>query len=521
MRYLLALALLLASTAASFAAPNIVVVMTDDQATGSLRYMPKLQKLIAEQGITFDNSFVNLSLCAPSRVSFMTGEAAHNHGIKANSPLDKGGWESFKDREPDALPVWLQRAGYDTALVGKYLNRYGQQDTFGALLGWAGNTFGIDVKGPKVGNPRDWVPPGWDLWYAFTGSRVRYFDYEINENGAILDFGSSPGDYSTDVLAGRAVRFIEDQQGTAKPFFMYVATKAAHAQGARAIPAPKYETAFADVPLPENSAFNERSLARKRLKAPHLKQKRKDELTLAYRAALRSLQSVDDLVADIVGALERTGQLDHTVIIYTSDNGFLFGEHRLIGKSAAYEESIKVPLLMRGPGIPAGETRAQLVSNLDVVATIVDLAHAHPGVPLDGRSLVPLFGSAEVPWRGALLFESPVNRFEPARNRYTGVRTPTRKYVKYDGGFEELFDLAADPHELSNEAANPVYAGDLATLRALEEKLKSCAGDGCWAEARTPRPSDAGEEKASASPASFRGDDPGPMTHVDLCPEKD
>ena len=123
---------------------------------------------------------------------------------------------------------------------------------------------------------------------------------------------------------------------------------------------------------------------------------------------------------------------------------------------------------------------------------------------------MPLFGSAEVPWRGALLFESPVNRFEPVRNRYTGVRTPTRKYVKYDGGFEELFDLAADPHELSNEAGNPVYAGDLATLRALEEKLKSCAGDGCWADAPAPRPSDAGEEKASASPASFGGDDPGP-----------
>jgi N-acetylglucosamine-6-sulfatase len=480
MRCLLSIMLLLASTAASFAAPNIVVIMTDDQATSSLAYMPKLNALIAEQGITFDNSFVNLPLCAPSRASFMTGQAAHNHGIKANSPLDKGGWESFKDKEPEALPVWLQAAGYDTALVGKYINRYGQQDTVGALLAWAGDTFGFDVKGPKIGNPRDWVPPGWDLWYAFTGSRVRYFDYEINENGAILNFGSSPGDYSTDVLAARAVRFIEDQQGTAKPFFLYVAPKATHAQGANAIPAPKYETAFADVPLPTGSAFNERDLSDKALKGPHLKKKRRDELALSYRASLQSLQSVDDLVGDIVGALRRTGELDHTVIIYTSDNGFLFGEHRLTGKSAAYDESIKVPLLMRGPGIPPGETRAQLVSNLDVVATIADLAHARPDVPLDGRSLVPLFGDADAKWRGALLFESPVNRFEPVRNRYTGVRTPTRKYVKYDRGFEELFDLAADPHELENEADNPAYAGDLATLRALEVKLKSCTRDGCW-----------------------------------------
>jgi N-acetylglucosamine-6-sulfatase len=135
---------------------------------------------------------------------------------------------------------------------------------------------------------------------------------------------------------------------------------------------------------------------------------------------------------------------------------------------------------MRGPGIPTGETRSQLVSNLDVVATIVDLAEAHPDVAPDGRSLVPLLGNADAKWRGALLFESPVNRFEPVRNRYAGVRTPTRKYVKYDRGFEELFDLAADPHELKNEADNPAYAGDLATLRALQDKLKSCTGDGCW-----------------------------------------
>jgi N-acetylglucosamine-6-sulfatase len=159
MRYLVALILLLASTVASVAARNIVVIMTDDQATSSLAYMPKLHALIAEQGITFDNSFVNLPLCAPSRASFMTGQGAHNHRIKANSPLDKGGWKSFKDKEPDALPVWLQAAGYNTALVGKYLNRYGQQDTIGALLAWAGDTFGIDIKGPNVGNPCDWVPP--------------------------------------------------------------------------------------------------------------------------------------------------------------------------------------------------------------------------------------------------------------------------------------------------------------------------------------------------------------------------
>jgi N-acetylglucosamine-6-sulfatase len=181
-----------------------------------------------------------------------------------------------------------------------------------------------------------------------------------------------------------------------------------------------------------------------------------------------------------VTALKDTGKLDNTVLIYTSDNGFLFGDHRLVGKTAAYEGSIKVPLLMRGPGITEDQTRDQLVSNLDVTATIVDLAGAKPGVPLDGKSLVPLFANADAPWRSALLIESPVTRFDKKTNRYAGVRTATKKYVRYEGGFEELFDLAADPYELKNMVGDPAHAGDLASLRGIHDALKSCAGASCW-----------------------------------------
>jgi len=182
----------------------------------------------------------------------------------------------------------------------------------------------------------------------------------------------------------------------------------------------------------------------------------------------------------VADALKRAGKLDDTVIIYTSDNGFLFGEHRLIGKSAAYEEAIKVPLVMSGPGIAKNETRAQLVNNLDVTATIVDLAGASPSMVLAGRSLAPLFADANAPWRSAILLQSPINRFQMPHNRFTGTRTATRKYVKYDSGFEELFDLAADPYELNNEAANPAYAGDLAPRRSLNDRLNTCAGASCW-----------------------------------------
>lgn len=480
MRLFAALVLLLASVTASEAAPNIVVIMTDDQEDmGSTAYMPKLRALIGEQGLTFRNSFVDTPLCAPSRASFFTGQAAHNTGIKANSPLDDGGWEAFKGREPNALPVWLKGAGYRTALLGKYLNRYGQQSQWGAWLAWAGSLVNVELKGATIGNPRDWVPPGWDLWYAFTGSRARYLDYDINENGTILSFGHRAGDYSTDVLKERAVRFILDQTGS-DPFFMLVATKAVHAQGPRAIPARQYAHAFEDVRLQGGPAFNEKDKTHKGPRTGPVHGESKAQLTKAYRAELQALQSVDDLVEAVVNALEQSGKLDDTIIIYTSDNGFLFGEHRLVGKAAVYEESIRVPLLMRGPGIPKNEVRDALVNNLDVVATIVDLAGASPGVALDGRSLVPLFADAGASWRSALLIQSPVNRFQAPSERFTAVRTATRKYIKYDSGREKLYDLAVDPHELKSRTGRASYAHDLAALRIIHDKLKSCAGDECW-----------------------------------------
>ena len=479
MRVLFAIVLLLISTIASLAAPNIVVIMTDDQDdTSSMAYMPKTLSLIAERGVTFKNSFVNLPLCGPSRASVLTGQAAHNHGIRANSPLDAGGWEAFKSKEANALPVWLQAAGYKTALVGKYLNRYGQQGLYGAWLGWFGSMINIEFKGPTIGNPRDWVPPGWNLWYAFSGTRPKYYDYSINDNGKMLSFGGAPSDYSTDVLRERAVRFIQDQSASPAPFFLYVAPKSVHAEGPRAIPSPQYKDALKDVRLPQSPAFNEEDLRRKA--RPRVVNATKEDLEKTYRAALRSLQSVDDLVAAVMATLKDTGKLDNTVVIYTSDNGFLFGDHRLVGKTAAYEGSIKVPLLMRGPGIPEHQTRDQLVSNLDVTATIVDLASAKPGVPLDGKSLVPLFANADAPWRSALLIESPVNSFDLKTNRYAGVRTVTKKYVRYEGGFEEFFDLASDPYELKNETRDPAHAGDVSSLRGIHDTLKSCAGASCW-----------------------------------------
>ena len=237
-----ALFLLLFSTATAIAAPpNIVVILTDDHDnTGSMAHMPKVLSLIAVHGITFTNSFVNFSLCALSRSSLLTGQAAHNDGVVANQAVKGGGWASFKSDEANTLPVWLKSAGYTTALVGKYVNGYGKgkipRQSWASSIGKWMDLGGTDASNP---DPRTYVPPGWDLGYAFV--KVRYFDYSINENGKVLDFGLAPADYSTDVLADRAARFIKNQSGATAPFFMLIATKAPHGQGDEGKKTPPFE----------------------------------------------------------------------------------------------------------------------------------------------------------------------------------------------------------------------------------------------------------------------------------------
>ena len=469
----------------AMAAPNIIVILTDDEEdTGSTSYLPNVQALAA-QGVTFKNSFVNFSLCSPSRSSFFTGQASHNDGIKSNKPEKGGGWDTFKQEEANDLPVWLKGAGYTTALIGKYENGYGAGKPprlasaaywSNALNGW----FGIGAP-----DKQHWVPPGWDLWYAFT--KVRYYNYTINENGKLLDFGHEPADYSTDVLKERAVRFIKDQAGSAQPFFMLIATKAPHGQGEEgqkepAIPAPAYASAFADLKLPKTPAYDEEDASDKPplvARSPRLNDALKTQIEESYRAELQSLRSVDDLVGSVEDALNTAGKLDNTVIVYTSDNGYAYGDHRLFGKNSVYEPSIKVPLVVKGPGIPRNETRDQLVNNLDVAATIQEAAGVKPGTAPDGRSLLPILHDAKAPWRSAILVEGG-NGVTKADKRYAAVRTGTRKYVRHDDGFEELYDLMADPYELDNKVKDPRYASDAAMLRDLHDRLKSCVGEGCW-----------------------------------------
>ena len=321
--------------------PNIIVLMTDDQTVESMRVMPNTKALLAEQGVTFTNNFVSYSLCCPSRSTFLTGQYAHNHGVWGNSPPN-GGY--YKLDSTNTLAVWLSHAGYQTILLGKYLNGYGTRSATE-------------------------IPPGWGLWYGSPDpSTYQYFNYKLNENGTLVNYGADAASYKTDVYSRKAVDIIRSQTADPRPYFLWVAFLAPHSGGPRepddpagmATPAvaPRHRNAFATLPLPTPPSFNEADVSDKPAgirNRPALTAATIGKIRENYQQRLESLLAVDDAVAQIVNELTAIGELDNTYILFTSDNGFFHGEHRVpSGKVLLYEPSIRVPLIVRGPGIPAG-----------------------------------------------------------------------------------------------------------------------------------------------------------------------
>ncbi len=315
--------------------PNVVLILTDDLALedvneDSLENMPNLKALM-EQGTTFENAFVSNSLCCPSRATILRGQYTHNHQIMSNEP-PRGGFEKFRllGHEDSTMATWLQERGYRTAFFGKYLNGY--SDTH--------------------------VPPGWDEWYGVAGN---YLSHMLNENGHIVNYDPET-DYDTDVLSDKTSDYVERTAGsdppfftTDRPFLMWIGTKAPHQP---ATPAPRHEDDYADVPLPRTPSFDEKDVSDKpRWVAdnPPLSADQKQYMEELHRKRLQSMLAVDDMIGDLVDSLRRSNELDDTYIFFTSDNGFHLGEHRLgAGKWTAYEEDIRVPLVVRGPGVPEG-----------------------------------------------------------------------------------------------------------------------------------------------------------------------
>jgi arylsulfatase A-like enzyme len=462
---LLSILLALASAAPAAAAPNVVLIETDDQTLESLRVMQRTRALIGDQGATFENAFVSLSLCCPSRASLLTGRYAHNHGVLDIKP-PWGGFERLDGTE--TLAVWLQRAGYATVLLGKYLNRYGRRD------------------------PAE-VPPGWTEWHGLVDpSTYSYYRYLFNDDGALRRYGDSPADYQTDVITGRAEEVVARRAASPQPFFLWVSYLAPHNglprnPGDRSgrpapVPAPRHRGAFAGEPLPRTPAFDEADVSDKPpaiRRRPRLSPSGVAAIEQHYRRELESLLAVDEGVERIVAALERAGELDDTLLVFTSDNGYLHGEHRAPGgKLLPYEPSIRVPLLMRGPGVPSGLRLRQLAANVDLAPTLLEAAGAAAPWASDGLSLFRFLRDPAVETGRDLLIEGTARRRD-GLPRFAGLRTPGHLYLERDTGERELYDLARDPHQLRNVAGSPGAATLEGALARRLERLRWCAGAGC------------------------------------------
>jgi N-acetylglucosamine-6-sulfatase len=431
--------------------PNFVFILADDMRKDDLKYMPRTQALLGNAGMQFQSAFVSTSLCCPSRATILRGQYAHNTGVWHNGNNDdsNGGWQGYKDRgyERDNLATRLHDAGYRTGLFGKYLNYY---------------------RGPSV-------PPGWDDWFATFDSgedQANYFDYDVNNNGTIRHFGTRKSDYITDVLKTQTQGFIGASVAQGKPFFAYVGSRAPHGVPR---PAPRDEHAFDGEKAPRPPSFNENDVSDKPPWIQSLRRlgdRQKAQIDAKYEARAETLQALDDLVEAVVNKLRSTGVESNTYVVFTSDNGFHLGEHRIaLGKGYAYEESVHMPLLIRGPKVQAGSTTHMLTLNTDFFPTFTDLAGIQTPEYVDGRSLRPLLEGSTRTWRTAILLESAY--YKEHNTWFSGIRTSDRKkYVEYEGGFRELYDLNADPYELKNVYDGRSRPENLAARLAV---LKSCA----------------------------------------------
>ena len=507
--------------------PNIVMIQTDDAIRGDLAYMPNLRRLVQGGGTNYTNFVAPYPLCGPARASFLTGQLSHNNRVLSNFRSNEGGHYTFKNlpgklNHRNSLAPWLHRAGYRTALVGKYLNEYG-------ALG------------------RTEVPPGWDYWAGLLdNSTYDYFNYAMNVNGKIRYFGDreyaeaqmnlatdnanntptsfpellasfcsafDPCDYfgtqdqsvyTVDVGGDYAAKFVRNYARKKRPFFLYYSTPGPHAedtnhaQGFReGAPQPdprppaRYRDKFDGEALPKPASFNEADVSDKAANLknlPLLTDAQVDEIGDNYRGRLGAIRAIDDQVGKIVKQLKRAKEYRNTYILFDSDNGYMQGEHRLrSSKFLPYENSIRVPLLMRGPGIRAGKRLNGAAMDVDVTRTILDMAGVKPGRVMDGISLLPSAeGKKKLPKRNIplqamkplLKFDTPVTRFDLP---YYGVRTGQYKYIhwEFDSPNIELYDLKKDPDELVNLANDPAHADTVARLEAMSVRLSECRGSNC------------------------------------------
>ncbi|MGA7396902.1 MAG: sulfatase [Solirubrobacterales bacterium] len=512
--------------------PNIVVIQTDDQPVEQFKnrwrdlynrdrtIMPNTMRLIRNEGVSFAKYITPFPLCAPSRASLLSGQYAQNHGvIRIGGP--RGGWESFRTNRinRENLPVWLQRAGYHTSHFGKFMNNYG----------------GVDS------NPETVVPPGWDRWVsdATDNSTREFYGYQQNIDGVVTprlglpdydliggkdpigcpDLGLSVCNYHSESMSSQASD--EIRKSGSDPFFLQIDYHTPHGDTRPPVgPEPAiqdYDKAI-KTPTPKAPGYNEADISDKTSfvrSQSRLTRGEIQQLTLEYRKSVEALQSVDRGVKEIIDALSDTGKLKNTYVIFTSDNGFFLGQHRIHrGKLLPYEASLRVPFVMRGPGIKPKSTSHELVANQDVTPTILQLTGAKAKSRIDGRSLKPFWKKTRKTTRRPVLLSSyqqattlipgdypdepPVVipdkagariAAKAANQNYVGIRVGPYKYVEYEEGERELYVLSQDPAELENRFGKRRYSKVQKYLDAELGKLRACKGSSCRAPAaKWPKP---------------------------------
>ncbi len=451
------------------ARPNVILIMVDDLDSGSLRsameasYMPHLREIVVREGTTFANSYVTLSLCCPSRATSLTGQYPHNHGVIRNSG-ELGGFDRFDDRS--TLATWLQDGGYHTGHIGKYLNGY---------------------RDPS------YVPPGWDRWQALVDpSTYCMYGYTISDDGEPTTYGTSEADYQTDVLAARSESFLRawHERGDRRPFYLSIAPLAPHLEsscnrgGVR--PAPRHAGSMR-LRLPSPPSLNELRMDDKPEWMRELPFSDRRTLHVLYNDRIAALRAVDDLIGRVAAALEASGALEDTAFLFTSDNGYLLGLHRWRSKILLYEESIRVPLIVRLPGEGAPARSVSFVLNNDLAPTIAALAEVVPGLAVDGRSLLPLLRGDTTHWRRRFLVEYPPAGETQGIPPFFAIRERSLLYgetLSFDGAAitdVEHYDLSIDPFQTRSlhDDSSPRRARERRVLEARLRLLEDCGGGTC------------------------------------------
>ncbi len=444
--------------------PNVVLLLTDDQTVSDMRALPAVRTRIEAQGTTFTRAYSTYPLCCPSRATILTGQYAHNHGVMDNV-APAGGFSRFDDDE--TLAVWLQRSGYNTILLGKYLNGYHG----------------------KVA--QRYVPPGWSEWQAAVKGVYDYRSSTINENGRMVSYQRGPIAH----VALRGADLITRYAAQDAPFFLFASFIAPHSgtpvepddpatvNGSDALQtaavAPRYQDAFEDAALPDKPSIFERDMEDKS-ELRDVRRRPRWEYREAYQQRLEALLSVGDAIDRLLDALEASGESNDTVVIFASDNGHLVGEHWVYNKRYPYEESVRVPLAVSGPGFPAGVRRDQLVTLADITSTIVKAAGSSPGLVQDGRPLQPLALDPDAGAGRDLVLEAGPGRDTGGRRLYTALRTSDdRVLIAWHSGAVELYHLDEDPYQLDGGLDGSETSEERDRLLARLAKLQDCVGPEC------------------------------------------